>query len=620
MKNGKDYMIQYNVSFDNPHQHIIDVALSVSTGLTAGQKFWLPSWIPGSYMIRDFSRNITEIVTTSNSRPVSVSKLSSHEWCLNENVENLLIEYKVYAWDLSVRSAHFDSSHCFFNGTSCFLAIKGKEEETHHVTLIKPAFPLADNWQVATTMKPVTLDLVGFGDYKSADYAELIDHPFEIADFDEIAFKVNQVTHRMVFVEAPKDVDYQRIASDVRKICQYQCEFFGDSTLPFPRYLFMTFVQKKGFGGLEHRSSTALHCSHADLPRIGEDKKKKSENYQTFLSLCSHEYFHCWNVKRIRPAKFLSYELTQEVNTELLWFFEGITSYYDELILMRSGVISKEQYLHMLAKNITRYLKGKGRESQTLAESSFDAWTKFYKQDENAPNAIVSYYVKGGLVAFCLDFEIRRLTNNDKNLDDLMRMLWREYGSKNRGLKEKEIRDVTERLVAVDMGAFFHKILYATESLQLEAIFDHLDIDYQFTAQTGQNEKGGYLKHFEDRPQTSSLGISHKPNDGGVEVINVFKGESASKAGLANKDIIIAVDGIRVTSEELDKIIARHPISANIEIAFFRRDRLLKLSCCLKATSKNICHLTLKNSTTNSNFEQWSNNQYFEQFGQQSPE
>ncbi len=600
-------MISYRVDLDSPSSHYLKVTLKYSGKLELGQVFWLPNWIPGSYMIRDFARNIVQISASCNNQSIELIKKDKSSWALAQDVSELEVVYTVYAWDLSVRSAHFDDQHCFFNGTSLFLAVDGKEQSEHKVTLTKPSFANAQCWEVATTMKALNIDSKGFGEYRSDNYSELIDHPVEIAVLDRVSFEVSGVSHQMVFTEAPKDVDFARIAKDVAAICSHQCQMFADPSPPFEHYLFMTLVLKQGFGGLEHRASTALHCSHADLPRIYDDKQKKSDDYQRFLALCSHEYFHSWNVKRIKPIRFEDYQLKAEVHTELLWFFEGITSYYDELVLIRCGVIELEQYLDMLAKNITRYMRGWGRTKQTVADSSFDAWTKFYKQDENAVNSIVSYYVKGGLVAMLLDFKIREVTNNRKNLDDLMRVIWNQSGRDQIGIEEKQIKLFAETLCGESLDEFFDTYLYSTKELPLAECFKHLGIDFQLESETKQLETGGYIESIKPSKPQSSLGIIAKDHSLGAELLSVYENSSAAKAGLSNKDIIIAVDGYRVSYDQLDKTIGKFPIGAEVEISFFRRDKLHHRSCRLNSLSPSVCYLSFDQENQNSKLKDWLN-------------
>lgn len=558
-------------------------------------------------MIRDFARNIVNIKASSEEKPVQLIKKDKSSWALARDVNELKVVYTIYAWDLSVRAAHFDDQHCFFNGTSMFLALEGKEQLKHKVHIQTPMFTSSNDWSVATAMNALDIDLKGFGEYFSESYEELIDHPFEIAKLDKVDFEICGVKHRMVFTEAPENVDYQRIAKDVEAICQYQCEMFTDPTPPFPSYLFMTFVLKHGFGGLEHRASTALQCSHADLPRTYDDQQKKSDEYQRFLALCSHEYFHSWNVKRIKPIRFEDYRLRSEIHTELLWFFEGVTSYYDELVLVRTGLINIEQYLNMLAKNITRFMRGWGRTNQTVTESSLDAWTKFYKQDENAVNSIVSYYVKGGLISMLLDFKIRDCTSNNKSLDDLMRLIWNEVGKSQAGVEETQIQTFAESLCGQSLNSFFEHILYSTKELPLVEFFQELGIEYRLESETKQLETGGYLESFKDGTRQCSLGVIAKAHSSGAELVSVYEGSSAAKTGLSNKDIIIAIDGYRVTFELLDKTIGKYPPGSEVEISFFRRDKLHLRRCQLNQLTANVCYLSCDKENLKPELISWLN-------------
>ncbi|MGX5202246.1 M61 family metallopeptidase [Aliikangiella sp. IMCC44632] len=598
-------MIHYKVSFEQANAHLFEVKLNLNFALHKGQKFSLPNWIPGSYMIRDFARNIVSFSANCKGELIAVEKLDKSTWQLLSDVDCLEIGYQVYAWDLSVRSAHLDSQHAFFNGTSLFLEVDGYQDEVHHMILQPSSHALANNWQVATAMTAKSVDENGFGKYFSNNYAEFIDHPVEISQLKSVEFDVNGVVHKMVFTEAPENIDLARIADDVKKICAAEVEFFGDAKPPFEQYLFMTFVLKEGFGGLEHRASTALQCSYADLPLKSASKEKISEGYRGFLSLCCHEYFHNWNVKRIKPAKFLSLNLKQEVNTQLLWFFEGITSYYDELLLVRSNVISAESYLDLLARTISKVTKGKGRFKQTVTQSSFDAWTKFYKQDENAINSIVSYYTKGAVVALCLDFEIKSRTNGQKSLDDLMRLIWNRYGKTSKGLGESQVEQLAKELVGESLHDFFEQALYSTEDLDLAAVFNYYGINFQLLPQLSWNEKGGFNTQLIEREASSYLGITHKADPLGVKIHSVGHGSCALEAGLSNGDIIIAINDLRVTSVEIDKLIAEIPLGEVVKISYFRRERLYHTECQLTASDPNICYLSFKNGAMNNQFKHW---------------
>jgi len=598
-------MIHYTVNFEQQNAHLFEIRLNLNFAVNHGQRFYLPNWIPGSYMIRDFSRNITSLCANSKGEPVALEKTDKSSWQLLQDVECLEINYQVYAWDLSVRSAHLDSEHAFFNGTSLFLGIDGYEAEDHTVILNASSVARENQWMVATAMPRLNVDAQGFGKYRSGCYEELIDHPFEVGNLTELNFEVAGIEHQMVFCEAPDRVDWERIRSDVQKICAVQVEFFGDQQPPFERYVFMTFVQKKGFGGLEHRASTALHCSFGDLPQKGENTDKISPEYRGFLSLCCHEYFHSWNVKRIKPARFIPMNLSKEINTELLWFFEGITSYYDELLLARSGVIAPDEYLDLLAQTVTKVMRSRGRFKQSVAESSFDAWTKFYKQDENAVNSLVSYYTKGALVALCLDFEIRRHSEGRQSLDDLMRIVWRQFGKTGKGLGETQVKQIVKEMLGTSLSDFFAKALYSTEELPLQSVFDGLGVSYQLLPQYLQSEKGGFVSAQKQRKTLSFLGLSHSADPLGAKVTSVVEGSCAAEAGLSQGDIIIALDNVRVVSSELDEYIGKIPPMTKVQISFFRRERLFHRNCQLSESEANTCYLSLKEEVATENLLHW---------------
>jgi len=391
----------YTISSQQPSRHFYQVSLQIHQPEPTGQIVWLPNWILGSYMIRDFARHISSVkAKTANGLLLNVKKLAKNQWQVEEYTGgDITLEYEVYAWDLSVRGAHLDQTHGYFNGTCLLLAVQGKEQALHQLQLLAPE---QSDWRVATTLESVKLDDRGFGLYQAANYLELVDHPVEMANFTELSFNSGDTPHKMV-ITGKHRADTQRLAVDLQKICQAAIDFWGDQQPPFNQYLFQVMAVGNGYGGLEHRSSTSLLCSRDDLPLVTEPKQKLSEKYKTFLGLCSHEYFHSWLVKRIQPDVLIEPNLHQENYTELLWVFEGFTSYYDDLLLARAGIISVQEYLDLLAQTITRHIKTLGRFKQTVTESSFDAWTKYYKPDENTPNSVVSYYVKGALIALCID-------------------------------------------------------------------------------------------------------------------------------------------------------------------------------------------------------------------------
>jgi predicted metalloprotease with PDZ domain len=402
--------IRYAIRPLNPEAHTFTVSCTVPDPDPAGQCLALPAWIPGSYLIRDFARHIVTIRAECGGKPWRLTKIDKHTWRAPAcpDGEALSVHCEIYAWDLSVRGAHLDQSHGFFNGTSVFLRVIGHEEAPCQVDIEAPPGPQYADWRIATALQPAHAEpggakAHGFGVYQAANYDELIDHPVEMGLFTLASFSACGVDHEIA-ISGRHDADIERIAADLARICAWQIRFFGEPA-PMSRYVFLVTAVGEGYGGLEHRASTALLCSRDDLPYPGMGKI--SEGYRKFLGLCSHEYFHTWNVKRIKPAEFIPYDLDRENFTTLLWFFEGFTSYYDDLALLRSGSIKLADWLEITAKTISSVQRGPGRRLQTLAESSFDAWSKFYRPDENTPNAVVSYYAKGALVALALDLTLR---------------------------------------------------------------------------------------------------------------------------------------------------------------------------------------------------------------------
>ncbi|MDB5917095.1 MAG: peptidase, partial [Massilia sp.] len=472
--------IRYAIAPKDLAGHLFEVTLSVDLPDPDGQVVALPAWIPGSYMIREFSRNIVRIRAESEGKPVALVKVDKHTWRAAPVAGALTVQYEVYAWDLSVRAAHLDQTHGFFNGTSVFLRVLGQEAMAHQVDIQRPASAAASTWRVATALAELGAERHGFGTYVAAGYDELIDHPVEMGDFALASFKAHGVPHDIVVSGCVPNLDMGRLQADLKKICETQIAFFEPKSkrAPMGRYVFLTLAVGDGYGGLEHRASTALICARADLPTAATPKiLEANDGYLKFLGLCSHEYFHTWNVKRIKPAAFAPYDLQAETYTPLLWLFEGFTSYYDDLLLVRSGLLDEATYLKLQAKTIGSVLRGSGRTKQSVADSSFDAWGKYYRQDENAPNAIVSYYTKGSLVALMFDLTIRARTDGRKSLDDVMLALWQRFGrdfytsSNGRGVTEAEVEALFDEVSGLKLKPLFERYVRGTDDLPLAKLY-----------------------------------------------------------------------------------------------------------------------------------------------------
>ncbi|HEX8611732.1 MAG TPA: PDZ domain-containing protein [Telluria sp.] len=568
--------IEYAIIPKDLGGHLFDVTVTVAAPSPEGQVFALPAWIPGSYMIREFSRNIVQIRAESNGKPVALTKLDKHSWQAAPVDGALSVQYEVYAWDLSVRAAHLDQTHGFFNGTSVYLRVVGQEQTPHEVDIQRPLDAAAKTWRVATSLPELGAKRYGFGTYVACDYDELIDHPVEMGDFALATFKAHGIAHDIVVSGRVPNLDMARLQADLKAICETQIAFFEPRTrrAPMERYVFLTLAVGDGYGGLEHRASTALICARADLPSTAAPKVADiGEGYLKFLGLCSHEYFHTWNVKRIKPAAFAPYDLQNETYTPLLWLFEGFTSYYDDLMLVRSGIIGEAAYLKLLGKAVGGVLRGSGRTKQSVADSSFDAWGKYYRQDENAPNAIVSYYGKGSLIALAFDLTIRAKTEGKKSLDDVMLALWQRYGrdfypSEGRGVTEAEVEALFDDISGLKLKPLFDKYVRGTADLPLAKLYAPFGVKVE---DVRKNAKPAF-----------DVGIGRDGGD--CKLTQVHEGGAAHRAGLSAGDILVAVEGLRVAGNpcNLDALLSRYKVGDTVGVHAFRRDELMTFSVQLQ--------------------------------------
>ncbi|MEO7497623.1 MAG: PDZ domain-containing protein [Massilia sp.] len=556
--------------------HLFQVSLTVAAPGPEGQVFALPAWIPGSYMIREFSRNIVRILAESKGVPVALTKLGKDSWQAAPVDGALTVHYEVYAWDLSVRAAHLDQTHGFFNGTSVYLRVLGQEELPHQTDIQRPGDPAAATWRVATALPELGAKRYGFGTYRAASYDELIDHPVEMGDFALASFKAHGVPHDIVISGRVPNLNMARLQADLKAICESQIALFEPrrKRAPMDRYVFMTLAMGDGYGGLEHRASTALICARADLPSKSDPKSgPPSEGYLRFLGLCSHEYFHTWNVKRIKPAVFAPYDLQNENYTSLLWLFEGFTSYYDDLMLVRCGLIDEAAYLKLQAKTVGSVLRGSGRTKQSVADSSFDAWGKYYRQDENAPNAIVSYYTKGSLVALMFDLTIRAKTGGKKSLDDVMRALWERYGrdfyqGAARGVTEAEVEALFDEISGARLAPLFARYVRGTDELPLARLYA------PFGVKLGDQRKSA-------KPSFDS-GFGR--DGANCKLSQVHEGGAAHRAGLSAGDVLVAIDGLRVggAAADVEALLARYKVGDSVQVHVFRRDELMSFDVTLQ--------------------------------------
>ncbi|MFP3873777.1 MAG: M61 family metallopeptidase [Thiohalophilus sp.] len=593
---SQNYSIAYSLFPVSPEAHLFRVRCCIEQPDPDGQRLSMANWIPGSYMIRDFARNVVWLNATDGKQaPVTVEKLDKASWQAAPCEGPLYIEYEVYAWDLSVRGAHLDTGHGYFNGTSVFVAVDGQRDRPCRIDIAPPAGDAYANWRIATTLPRLDAGLYRFGSYQARDYDELIDHPVEMGEFDLASFEVAGTPHDIA-ITGKHRADLPRLCRDLEKICTTHVAMF-DELPKMERYLFLVMAVGEGYGGLEHRSSTSLLCSRNDLPLPAQETI--NDNYRNFLGLCSHEYFHLWNIKRIKPAVFMPYDLSRETPTRQLWAFEGITSYYDELALVRSGLIGTESYLQLLGQTATRVWRGSGRFKQSVAESSFDAWSKFYKQDESAPNNIVSYYTKGALIALALDLTLRQSTDDAKSLDDLMRRLWQDYGKPGVGVPEGEIERLAAEIADADLSDFFARYVHGTGDPPLQRLLEHVGIDFCLRPARNADDKGGSAPAETTEQQPPVWLGARVANDSiGARLAQVFDNSPAQKAGLSAGDVIIACDNIKVNKNNLETLLADYPPGSTVTVHAFRRDELFETRLQLEPAPADTVYLALKARST----------------------
>jgi predicted metalloprotease with PDZ domain len=576
--------IHYRVEPADLHAHLFRVTLDIATP-RAVQDLQLPVWIPGSYLVREFAKNLQRLRCSQSGKTLAARQRDKACWQVAcQPGVPLQITYEVYAFDNSVRTAWLDATRGFFNGTSLFLQVAGAEDVRHAVDMVAPA--QAPEWKLATALAPLRVHKSGFGSYCADNYDALVDCPVEMGDFWSATFDACGVAHRFVVAGATDSFDGAQLLADTQAICETELRFWHGANagkkpgpaLPFQSYLFMLNAVHDGYGGLEHRNSTALICTRKDLPRLPRNTlappvHKQPEGYTTLLGLISHEYFHSWNVKRLRPAELARYDYTQENYTELLWFFEGFTSYYDDLLLRRAGRLDNAGYLKLLGKTINQVQQTPGRLVQSVAQASFDAWVKYYRQDENTANATVSYYTKGSLVALCLDLTLR--SEGHSTLDAVMQGLWRKCAAGP--MTEQDLLDVLADLGGRSYAKDLARWVHSTHELPVAELL----------------ERHGVKVHREPDQVAQQLGLRVKESSGLV-IHQVLRGGVAEAAGFASGDEWLAVQaaGGKASGpwrmQTLDDLTLYAGNAKKVSATVARDKRLLTLSLTLPKPSQSV--------------------------------
>lgn len=549
--------ITYRLSLPEPQTHhlLVDVE---ADGVHGPARLVMPSWTPGSYLMREFPRNVVTFAASDGAgNALSFRKTDKNTWQVDAPADGRLrARYLVHADELSVRTSHLDATHGFVNGTSVFMYLEERESEDIRLEVRAP-----QGWRVTTAMEEVAPNT-----FRASGYDELADSPLEIGTHALIDFEVDGVPHRYA-IWGRGNYDPQRLIVDTTKIVRAEKALFGE--LPYRAYTIILHLVPGGSGGLEHRDSTVL---------VADRWGFRNQAYEGFLGLVAHELFHAWNGKRIRPAVLGPFDYVRESYTRELWVVEGITTYYTDVILRRAGLISQQRYLEKVSEQVTRLMAIPGRLVQPLEDASFDAWIKFYRPDANSPNATISYYHKGGLVALLLDLEIRRATENARSLDDVMRALWAESGRPDVGFPEGRVEAVASEVAGVDLTPRLDEWLRTPREMDFAPYLAAAGLELV----PAHEQRTGPAPA--EPPREARIGFQFRYDGGKTIVGNVLAGSPAWRAGVSAGDEIVALDGLRVDAMTLGGRMQEKAPGSTAYLTVFRRDELITLQLPVEFT------------------------------------
>ncbi len=564
-------MNAYTIRIPQPETRRVEVELSVEARGARELEVRLPVWTPGSYLVREHQRHVDGISADGDGRGIPIEKIDKHTWRIrSDGARTIRVAYRLNCFELTVRTNHVDASHAFLNPSASAMFVVGREGEPCSIRL-----ELRPEWRAWVALPMVD------GAYRARDYDELADSPFECgpaATHETYRFSAQGVEHELV-VWGRGDLDARKAVPDIVKVIDAEAAIFGG--LPYREpYLFILHLNDKGRGGLEHRRSCALL-----VPRFSFVQKSA---YEDFLELVAHEYFHLWNVKRLRPQAFTPYDWTGENHTRLLWAMEGLTSTYEVVALRRAGLIAPQRFLEIWAERITQLLRTPGRVRTSLAQASFDAWIKHYRPDESTANTTVSYYLKGSIVGFLLDLELRRRSGGTRSLDDLVRLLFERHGEPP-GLPEDGVERAAVELISdPSLREWFARAVHSTQELQLDESLAAVGLEAVLAPATGADDKGGVVASRDEAPDAATqsrswLGATVRERSGALEVTSVSDGSPAQAAGVSGGDEIIAIDAFR---SDLKQRLSRAPPGQTVRLSVFRMDELLEIPVHLAAAPR----------------------------------
>ena len=567
--------IHYQVAMPEPSSHLFEVTLQVSGWDAPVLDLKLPVWTPGSYLVREYAKHLQDFSVQAGSI-LRWQKLAKNYWQVEtKGISEITVKYRIFANELSVRTNHLDDTHGYFNPAALCFYIPGFEQQPIRVTIVPPQ----PEWRVTTPLPQIRGQVNTF---EAADFDTLVDSPFEIGTHQIYQFEVLGKSHELA-IWGQGNADAERIIRDTQKIVEVEAEMFGG--LPYDRYVFLLHLSPTTAGGLEHKYACSLI-----YPRFSFRKRDK---YESFTQLVAHEFFHLWNVKRIRPKALEKFDYDGENYTTSLWFSEGTTSYYDLGIPMRAGIYDAKTYLHNLGKEITLLQTKPGRKVQPASEASFDAWIKLYRRDANSDNCQISYYLKGQLISFLLDLLIRSWHGNQRSLDDVMRYMWENFGKEEIGFTPEQLQSCIESVAGMDLSDFFARYVDGTEELPFDEYLEPF---------------GLRLEADSEEEQSPYTGLTVKLQNGKQNIQFVEIGSPAQIAGVDAGDELLAIDGIRVSAEQLCDRLKDYKPGDTIQLTVFHQDELRTLPITLaepKPNSYKIVSLENPDKVQEENFKGW---------------
>ena len=569
--------LSYQVSMSQPESHLFEITLYVRDWKQPTLELSLPVWTPGSYLVREYARHLQDF-SARGEASLLWRKVQKNRWQIEtQGTSEIVVSYRIFANELTVRTNHLDETHGYFNGAALFLYVPGFEKQPIRVEIVLPR----SDWRIATTLPTVP----GHSNtFEAKDFDTLVDSPFEIGHHELYPFEVLGKPHELA-IWGQGNVDPDRIIQDTQKIIKVEAELFGG--LPYDRYLFLLHLTSNSFGGLEHKDSCSLIYS-----RMGFRAKDK---YDRFMQLVAHEFFHLWNVKRIRPKGLEVFDYERENYTPSLWFSEGTTSFYDLILPYRAGIYDAKTYLKSLSQEITRYLMTPGRLVQPLSESSFDAWIKLYRPDANSANSQISYYLKGEMVTLLLDLGIRIKHGNGRSFDDVMRQMWKQFGKDEIGFTPEQLKATIESVAGFDLTNFFNR--YIDGGIE-ELPFDEYLAGFGLRLHSNREES--------DRPP--HLGMTAKTEHGREMIKFVEFGSPAHRAGVSAGSELLAIDGWRISADQINDRLKDYQPGDTIEIAVFHQDELRVRSVTLadpQPTQYQVLAIEQPSTAQQRNFQGW---------------